>query len=201
MDRMKASQEEKEILNGLRAIVFGSSIGRGNPMSREAFDVTPPRRVSPGVSPNTCFGLQQRGYADAAANVEMAYAPQPVLPQHYRPPSFYQSVAQEEFLPGLQLELVPDSRQRKLGIRPFDGQELYQGLGSGFLSWGKRFVRQVQLAERACGLSWSEDIKVDILNYHLTGVAERYYNRQIEGWWEAQPTLEHAMHSLLHTSR
>lgn len=50
MDRMEASQEEKERSNGLEFSVFCSLIGRGNPMSREALDVTPPRRVSPGVS-------------------------------------------------------------------------------------------------------------------------------------------------------
>ncbi|KAG3176358.1 hypothetical protein PC128_g17330 [Phytophthora cactorum] len=34
---------------------------------------------------------------------------------------------------------------------------------------------------------------MDILSHHLTGMVERYYNQQVEGWWEEQPTLEHAM--------
>ncbi|KAG3092623.1 hypothetical protein PI125_g17080 [Phytophthora idaei] len=29
-------------------------------------------------------------------------------------------------------------------------------------------------------------------------MAERYYNQQVEGWWEEQPALEHAMQRLLH---
>ncbi|KAG3011343.1 hypothetical protein PC121_g15728 [Phytophthora cactorum] len=40
---------------------------------------------------------------------------------------------------------------------------------------------------------------MDILSHHLTGMVERYYNQQVEGWWEEQPTLEHAMQRLLHT--
>ena len=75
--------------------------------------------------------------------------------------------------PGLQYDRVPDTRQRKLGIRPFDGKELYQGLGSGFLSWDKRFVRQIMFAERASGFQWGEDVKIDVRGRHLTGMAER----------------------------
>ena len=32
-----------------------------------------------------------------------------------------------------------DARQRKLAIRKFDGSEMYVGLESGFLDWGKTF--------------------------------------------------------------
>ncbi|POM78288.1 Hypothetical protein PHPALM_4198 [Phytophthora palmivora] len=83
---------------------------------------------------------------------------------------------------------VLDTRQRTLGIRHFDGKELYQGLGSGF-----RHGASIQFTERANGFQWSEEVKVDILGHHLTGMAERYYNQQEE------PTLEHAMQRPLHT--
>ena len=139
MERMEASQgrlEEKERWKGHEASVFGSVLGLGKAMTREALDVSPPRRVLPGVSPSTYFGARQPGYAGAAANVEMAQAPQPVLPQHYLPPPMYQSAPPPHMAPGLQYDRVPDAQQRKLGIRPFDGKKLYQGLGSGFLSWG-----------------------------------------------------------------
>ncbi|OWY93981.1 hypothetical protein PHMEG_00036427 [Phytophthora megakarya] len=76
---------------------------------------------------------------------------------------------------------TPDTRQRKIGIRHFDGKELYQCLGSEFLSWGKRFVWQIQFAERTSGFAWTEEVKVNILGHHFTGMAERYYNQQIEG--------------------
>ncbi|KAG3165870.1 hypothetical protein C6341_g12238 [Phytophthora cactorum] len=65
-------------------------------------------------------------------------------------------------------------------------------------SGGKCFVRQIQFAERASGFKWTEDVKTDIPGHHLTGMAERYYNQQVEGWWEEQPALEHAMQRLLH---
>ena len=132
IERMEASQgrlEETERLRSYEDSVFGSVLGQGKAMTSEALIVRPPRRVSPSVSPSTYFGARQPVYANAAANVEMAQAPQPVLPQHYVPPPM---------APGLQYDRVPDTRQRKLGIRTFDGKELYQGLGCGFLSWGKR---------------------------------------------------------------
>lgn len=84
--------KEKESVNELEASVFGSVLGRGNSMSREALDVMPFRRVLPGVSPNSYFGVHLRGYADAATNAEMAQAHQPALPQHYQPPLAYQPV-------------------------------------------------------------------------------------------------------------
>ncbi|ETI33971.1 hypothetical protein F443_19412 [Phytophthora nicotianae P1569] len=58
------------------------------------------------------------------------------------------------------------------------GLLLYHGLGSGFLAWGKRFVRQFQFARRVSGFPWTEDVKVDVLGHHLTGMAERYCYQQ-----------------------
>ena len=40
----------------------------------------------------------------------------------------------------------PDARQKELVMKPLDGKELYQGLGSGFLEWGRGFERQIVLA-------------------------------------------------------
>ena len=136
MERIEASQgrlEKKERLKGHEASVFGSVLEQGKAMTREAMDATPLRRVSSGVSPSTYFGSRQPGYANAAANVEMAQAPQPVLPQQYVPPPMYQPAPPPPMAPGLHYDHVPDTRQRKLGIRPFDGKKLYQGLSSGFL--------------------------------------------------------------------
>uniref|UniRef100_A0AAV1V1Z5 Uncharacterized protein n=1 Tax=Peronospora matthiolae TaxID=2874970 RepID=A0AAV1V1Z5_9STRA len=94
---------------------------------------------------------------------------------------------------------MPDAQQRKLALQPFDGKELYHGLGCGFMEWGKEFVRQVGFAEQACGFVWPEDIKVDVLGQHLAGKAQTYYRRQVETWWFENQTLEHAMQRLLQT--
>ncbi|KAG3098952.1 hypothetical protein PI124_g9107 [Phytophthora idaei] len=94
MERLEASQErqeEKERLKGHEPSVFGvfgSSLGLGRPMDRQALEQMPPPRYSPGVSPAIYFSLRQREYANAAANVEMAQAPQ-ALPQHFIPPQTY----------------------------------------------------------------------------------------------------------------
>lgn len=50
MDRKMASQEEKERANGLKTSVFSLVLQKGEPMSREALHVTPPRLVSPAIT-------------------------------------------------------------------------------------------------------------------------------------------------------
>lgn len=203
MDRMEAPQErqpEKE-KKGRGASVFGSIIGKGRARSREALDLTLPQEASSQVPPATYFGTRQRGYRQTAANVESAPFPHHELAQHYVQPPAYHPAPQRHHGPALctQFARVSDARQRKLSIRPFDGEEVHQGLTTGFLSWGQRFVRQISFAKHASGFLWSEDVKVDVLGHHLAGLAERYYNRQFDGRWQEKPALKHKMQRLLHT--
>uniref|UniRef100_A0AAV1TRK0 Uncharacterized protein n=1 Tax=Peronospora matthiolae TaxID=2874970 RepID=A0AAV1TRK0_9STRA len=142
---MKALQgrlEEMERFKNHMTTVFSSVLGQGKAMTREALDVLPPRRVSPSESPSTYFSTRQPGYAGAAAKVEMEQAPHPVLPQHYVSPPMHQP-APHNMAPGLPYDRVPDTLQRKLGIRNFDGKKLYQGLGNNFYSEGGRARAQL----------------------------------------------------------
>jgi hypothetical protein len=84
-----------------------------------------------------------------------------------------------------------------MAIRPFIGKDLYVGLGSGFLDWARRFERQVQLGQFACGFPWSEDVKVDLLGYYLSGKTEKYYNKQVDSWWTQYPSLQYVMEKML----
>ena len=94
-----------------------------------------------------------------------------------------------------------NASQRKLSIRKFDGTELYKGLGSGFLDWGRTYLRAVNLAESSCGFTWTEDVKVDLLGHHLSGTAEQYYHKQVDTWWNQRPTLDYVMCQLSQRSR
>lgn len=87
-----------------------------------------------------------------------------------------------------------DARKKKLGIRPYDGKELYVGIGAGFLEWGHRFERQVNLDQSACGFLSPEDVKVGL---YLSGTAERYYPKQVELWWSQRLTLKYIMERML----
>ena len=118
MAKIEASQGVKNQPISKDPSVFGSTIGRGQPMNRRALDVTPPRARSPHMSPGIYFGVNQPGYARAAENVEMAQASQPELPQHFVPPPVYQ---QAPIPLHVAYARVPEARQRRLNIRHFDG--------------------------------------------------------------------------------
>ncbi|GMF47391.1 unnamed protein product [Phytophthora fragariaefolia] len=147
------------------------------------------------------FGYQQPGYGMPVSNLQRMYAeaqaPRPQAANGPAPQAHQDAqsqAAQAPFQQGNQVTRYPDARQKKLAIRPFDGKELYVGLGSGFLEWGHRFERQVALTQLACGFTWPEDVKVDLLGHYLARTAEKYYNKQVETWWGQWP--EHYMYQV-----
>ncbi|CAI5746298.1 unnamed protein product [Peronospora destructor] len=140
-------------------------------------------------SPKSIFG-SALGVGAGMSLQALEHTPPPQKSPNVSPATMYVH-------PGLQVTGMPDAQHRKLALQPFDGKELYHGLGSGFLEWGKEFVRQVGFAK--CGCAWPEDIKVDVLGQHLAGKAQTYYRRQVETWWSESQTLEHAMQRLLQT--
>ena len=54
-------------------------------------------------------------------------------------------------------------------------------LRSGFRIEKRRLARQTQFVKRACGFFVDEGGYIDILSHNLLGVAERSYNRHVEG--------------------
>ncbi|CAH0476745.1 unnamed protein product [Peronospora belbahrii] len=69
-DRANTPKQLPDLLVGLNKRMDRMEASQEKAMGSDASDVTPPRRVSPAVSPNTYSSVHQRGFADAAANVK-----------------------------------------------------------------------------------------------------------------------------------
>ncbi len=47
----------------------------------------------------------------------------------------------------------PSARDLKLQIAPFEGKEIYPGLGTGFADWGSKFLREISMVEITTGVN------------------------------------------------
>ncbi|KAJ8535207.1 hypothetical protein ON010_g13531 [Phytophthora cinnamomi] len=185
--------------------LFASELGRGSRMHIDLLEApprTPPAAAlrRPTVSPQY-FEQRQPDYI-RPSHLQRLYEAECAAAQTPAPPVPPQAEQAQADLGGFQQQQgvrYPDARQNKLAIRPFNGKELYVGLGSGFLEWGRRFERQAILGQSACGFTWPEDVKIDLLGHYLSGTAEKYYNRQVESWVAQMPTLQYVMERMLET--
>jgi hypothetical protein len=73
---------------------------------------------------------------------------------------------------------LPTIKQMKLGIKKFDGEEVYKGLGPNCTEWGTHFMRQFDIAQIQSGFWWRSEDKVDYLQAHLSGRALRHFETQ-----------------------
>jgi hypothetical protein len=85
----------------------------------------------------------------------------------------------------------------KLGIKKFDGEEVYKGLGPNFTEWGTHFMRRIAIAQIQSGFWWRSEDKVDCLQAHLSGRALRHFETQSPEWMRESPHLEFVMLKLL----
>ncbi|OWZ13001.1 hypothetical protein PHMEG_00013752 [Phytophthora megakarya] len=153
--------------------LFASGLGRGSRMHIDSLGgspQTPPTRMpTRAVQPLQYFGQQQPGNGMPLSHLQRLF------------------------------NAAQDARQKKLMIRSFGGKELYVGLGSGFLEWGRRFERQANIAQSACGFPWPKDVKVDLFGHYMAGTAANYFNKQVDAWWAQLPTLQYVMEKMLET--
>ncbi|DAZ92447.1 TPA: hypothetical protein N0F65_000231 [Lagenidium giganteum] len=96
---------------------------------------------------------------------------------------------------------VPTNKQLKLSLEPFDGTERYAGLGARFFEWGKRFQRQVEIAEASCGYVWNDELRLECLSRNLSGQAGQYYHENVELWWSQMPRVDFVMNRMLDAYR
>ncbi|ETI29669.1 hypothetical protein F443_23218, partial [Phytophthora nicotianae P1569] len=145
---------------------------------------------TPGVYGGLGAGQQPGGTPFQAQG---AVPPPPQYPPQQQPAAQYQAHRP----PPLHInERVPPAKDAKIYMRNFDGSEVYKGLGSGFEQWALLFIEQIEMAEQACGYTWSERYKVNKFGQHLRGKAEFFYQQHIMRWWATQPTLWFVMEQM-----
>ena len=69
---------------------------------------------------------------------------------------------------GNQIQVWYPAKTKESSNSTIDGHELYEGLGSEFLEWGRRFERHIDLAQPSCGFKWPEDGKVYLLGFYIS---------------------------------
>jgi hypothetical protein len=85
----------------------------------------------------------------------------------------------------------------KLGIKKFDGEEVYKGVGPNVTEWGTHFMMRIAIAQIQSGFWWRSEDKVDCLQAHLSGRALRHFETQNPEWMRESPCLEFVMIKLL----
>ncbi|DBA04712.1 TPA: hypothetical protein N0F65_012295 [Lagenidium giganteum] len=91
---------------------------------------------------------------------------------------------------------VPTSKDGNIEHKPFDGTEVYKGLGSGFQQWANSFAEEITVGEERSGHAWTEKFKVSKFGQLMRGKADAYFTAERDAWWSAEPTLRKVIHEM-----
>ena len=150
MEVSQREQDSKDDVNSPKPKEAARAREVGAEINIQALEKIPPK-ASPNVSPATYFGMRQHQQADvegpparvAGPEVNTVQTPDPGvygagLPAKYHPGM---GMANRGYMyPGHPAVGMPDARERKLALQTFDEKELYYGISTGFIEWGKECV-------------------------------------------------------------
>ena len=115
--------------------LFTSGLGRGPRMHIDALSGSPQmNKADRPTEPPGYIGHRQHDHELPRSRSEKLYAAA-VKDQQAAPPVYHHHM-DDARIPAQHMEQVvryPDARQKKLAMLMYDGAELYEGLGSGFL--------------------------------------------------------------------
>ena len=93
-------------------------------------------------------------------------------------------------------EKFPDYKQAKITAEPFDGKELFPGVGTDFFTWGQALINKIIIAQERSSFNFPERAKIEILRDHLKGVALYQFEQDWVEWAGEPASFENVMNEM-----